>query len=212
MVSPLNRLQRPAPIRPARARGGFLSLSLLRFAAALLLGLVVGVGMFTFDYGEGLSYFSHDPLACKNCHIMNDQYESWAKAGHHQAAVCLDCHLPHKTIPKLIAKAENGYWHSKGFTFQDFHEPIIIKPRNAYILQENCLACHGDFVHDIVAGSKTADDAVTCVHCHRGVGHGARMGGFEMGGAEPRKLKTAPGLFPLADLPSDGGRRHDRAQ
>ena len=27
----------------------------------------------------------------------------------------------------------------------------MIKPRNAAILQENCLRCHGDFVHDIVA-------------------------------------------------------------
>jgi len=32
----------------------------------------------------------------------------------------------------------------------------------------------GDFVHDIVRGSTTREDAVKCVHCHRGVGHGAR--------------------------------------
>lgn len=141
---------------------------------AVLLGAVVGVGAFTFDYGEGLSYFSTDPLACKNCHIMNDQFNSWTKAGHHQAAVCVDCHLPHEFISKYIAKADNGYRHSKGFTLMDFHEPIMITPGNARILQDNCMRCHGDFVHDIVAGSKTASDAVQCVHCHRGVGHGAR--------------------------------------
>ena len=38
----------------------------------------------------------------------------------------------------------------------DFHDPIMIKPRNARILQENCLRCHGDFVHDIVAGQHDA--------------------------------------------------------
>lgn len=140
---------------------------------AVLLGVVAGVGAFTFDYGEGLSYFSTDPKACVNCHIMNDQYNSWTKASHHAAAKCVDCHLPHDFVPKYIAKADNGYRHSKGFTFEDFHEPIMIKPRNSAILQENCLRCHGDFVHEIVKGSTTDDDAVQCVHCHRGVGHGA---------------------------------------
>jgi cytochrome c nitrite reductase small subunit len=143
-------------------------------AVAALAGVTFGAGLFTFKYAEGLSYFSSDPRACANCHIMNDQYDSWTKAGHHGAAKCVDCHVPHATIPKLIAKSENGYHHSKGFTLQDFHEPIMIKPKNSAILQDSCLRCHGDFVHDIVAGSSSAADAVQCVHCHRGVGHGAR--------------------------------------
>ncbi len=141
---------------------------------ASALGATAGLGMFTFHYAEGLSYFSSDPRACKNCHIMNDQYESWSKGPHHAAAGCVDCHLPHTFIRKYIAKGENGYHHSKGFTLQDFHEPIMIKPKNAAILQESCLHCHGEFVHDIVRGSTTDGDAVQCVHCHRGVGHGAR--------------------------------------
>ena len=141
---------------------------------AALCGTSLGLGLFAFDYGEGLSYFSTDPRACANCHVMNDHYASWQKAGHHQAAKCVDCHLPHEFIPKYIAKADNGYRHSKAFTFMDFHDPIQITPRNSQILQDNCLACHGDFVHAIVAGSTTADDAVSCVHCHRGAGHGGR--------------------------------------
>ena len=141
---------------------------------AALVGAVFGMGGFTFHYAEGLSYFSTDPRACKNCHIMNEQYASWSKGPHHAAAGCVDCHLPHDFVGKYVAKAENGYHHSKGFTLQDFHEPILIKPKNARILQSSCLRCHEDFVHDIVRGSTTAEDAVTCVHCHRGVGHGAR--------------------------------------
>lgn len=140
--------------------------------AALVVGLLIGLGLFTFDYAEGLSYFSTDPKACANCHIMNDEYDSWQKASHHTAAKCVDCHLPHRFLPKYLAKAENGYFHSKGFTFLDFHEPIMIKPKNARILQENCLACHGDMVHELVAGATTQKDAVTCVHCHASVGHG----------------------------------------
>ena len=143
-------------------------------AFVVCVGVLVGLGAFTFSYGEGLSYFSTDPAACKNCHVMNDQFASWSKGPHHAAARCVDCHLPHEFIPKYLAKADNGYRHSKGFTFMDFHEPIQIKPSNARILQANCLRCHGEFVHSIVQGSTTAGDAVACVHCHRGVGHGAR--------------------------------------
>jgi cytochrome c nitrite reductase small subunit len=139
---------------------------------ALVLGTAVGVGLVTFTYARGLSYFSQDPRACINCHIMNDQYDSWGKSSHHAAAKCVDCHLPHEGIDKWIAKAENGYHHSKGFTFQDFHEPIMIKPKNSRILQNNCLKCHADLVHDIIEGSTTDVTSVTCVHCHSSVGHG----------------------------------------
>jgi cytochrome c nitrite reductase small subunit len=145
------------------------------FAIAVLCGVPLGLGAFTFYFGEGVSYFSHDPRACANCHIMNDEFASWQKGPHHAAAVCVDCHLPEPLIPKLIAKTDNGYRHSKGFTLQDFHEPIQITPRNTAILQDNCVRCHADFVHDIVGGSKhVAPENVSCVHCHRGVGHGAR--------------------------------------
>jgi len=142
-------------------------------ALAVTFGVMVGLGLFTFRYAEGVSYFSTDPRACANCHIMNDQYASWTKGAHHGAARCVDCHLPHDFVGKYLAKASNGYHHSKGFTFEDFHEPIQIKPKNAAILQAACLRCHGEFVHDIVSGATTDRDAVKCVHCHRGVGHGA---------------------------------------
>ena len=159
---------------PARR---LVSRRLLLLAAAA--GTALGVCAFTFSYAEGLSYFSTDPKACANCHIMNDQYASWTKGPHHGDARCVDCHLPHDTVAKYLAKALNGYHHSKGFTLQDFHEPILIKPRNAEILQNNCLRCHGDLVHEaLVAGARGPQPAEVedgrCVHCHRGVGHGAR--------------------------------------
>jgi cytochrome c nitrite reductase small subunit len=141
------------------------------FGLAVLVGMGAGIGGFTFRYAEGLSYMSNDPRACKNCHIMNDQYDSWRKSSHHAAATCNDCHLPHSFLGKYLAKASNGYHHSKGFTLQDFHEPIQIKPGNSQILQDACLNCHGDLVHDIVRGSTYASGAIRCVHCHRSVGH-----------------------------------------
>jgi cytochrome c nitrite reductase small subunit len=144
-------------------------------------GVLLGTGAFTFRYAEGLSYFSTDPRACVNCHIMRPQYDSWQKASHHGVAGCVDCHLPHDLLPKYLAKAANGYNHSKGFTFQDFPEPIVINRPNKDILQENCLHCHADLVHELVAGATTSEDAVDCIHCHRSVGHGDAVG---LGGAD----------------------------
>jgi cytochrome c nitrite reductase small subunit len=145
-------------------------------ALAVAFGALLGISGFTANYAEGLSYFSTDPKACANCHIMQRQYEGWQKASHHAVATCADCHLPHTFFAKYLAKASNGWHHSKGFTMQDFDEPIAIKPRNSAILQANCLLCHGEMVHQLVEGARTDRDAVECVHCHAGVGHGERAG------------------------------------
>jgi len=138
-----------------------------------LLGLAIGSGAYTFRYAEGLSYFSTDPKACVNCHIMTPQYDSWQKSSHHGAASCVECHLPHSFIPKYIAKADNGYHHSKGFTLQDFDEPIMIKEKNSRILQKNCVECHEDMVHELFRRDTTKPEALSCIHCHAGVGHGS---------------------------------------
>jgi cytochrome c nitrite reductase small subunit len=148
----------------------------MRAALGLLLGALFGVGAFTFRYAEGLSYFSKDPRACVNCHIMQPQFDSWQKASHHGFATCVDCHLPHDVVGKWVAKASNGYHHSKGFTLQDFHEPIRLKPMNFEILQANCIACHAEMVDGLVAGATTDADAVNCLQCHRDVGHGEAVG------------------------------------
>src|SRR3569623_3320695 len=90
-------------------------------ALAVVAGVLVGVGAFTFNYAEGFSYFSTDPRACANCHIMNQEYDSWSRSPHHAAARCVDCHLPHELAPKLMAKAVDGFWHSQRFPLQDLH-------------------------------------------------------------------------------------------
>src|SRR5687768_12641931 len=82
---------------------------------AAVLGMMLGLGAFTFRYAEGLSYFSTEPAACANCHIMRPQYDGWQKASHHGTATCVDCHLPQGFFDKYLAKASNGWHHSKGF-------------------------------------------------------------------------------------------------
>jgi cytochrome c nitrite reductase small subunit len=143
---------------------------------AVCLGIPIGLGVATFHYGAGFSYFSTDPAYCLNCHIMQQQFDSWQKASHHTVANCVDCHLPHSFAAKWLAKAENGFLHSKAFTLQDFHEPIFIRERNSDILHDNCLHCHADFVHDVLTSSSQERGVVNCLHCHRAAGHGETVG------------------------------------
>lgn len=140
---------------------------------AAMLGLFLGLSGYTFLYAQGYSYMLDDPKVCVNCHIMREQYDSWLKSSHHGAATCNDCHIPSHGISKWIVKAENGFWHSKAFTLQDFHEPIRIRPHNGRVLQSNCIRCHGPIVGEVLAHEGEPDDQVPCVRCHVEVGHGA---------------------------------------
>lgn len=163
----------------------------LSVAFALTLGALAGTGGYTFVYARGFSYFKTDPKACVNCHIMQPQYDSWQKASHHTAAVCVDCHLPHELVPKYIAKAENGWRHGKLFTTGGFKEPIEVQEFGRRILQANCEHCHSDMIAEInrvdgvdashpvvdyVSGDAPLDQQVLCTHCHSSVGHGVRAG------------------------------------
>lgn len=134
---------------------------------ALGVGVLLGIGAFTFIYAEGHSYLQNDPEVCVNCHIMQPQFDSWINSSHHHVADCNGCHTPDSLIPKYIAKADNGFRHAWAFTFDNFYEPIQIIPRNQRILQQRCIDCHGDFVHPIL----DKDNGPRCVTCHADVGH-----------------------------------------
>lgn len=148
----------------------------LSIALAVLGGMLAGLGAFTFGYGEGHSYLRDDPNVCRNCHIMQPQYDSWINSSHSAVATCNDCHLPNAFFHSWITKSDNGFFHAWAFTFQDFHEPIQIKPRNLEILQNNCIACHQTMVHDI-APKRAVGEGISCMQCHHSVGHAARSAG-----------------------------------
>ena len=52
--------------------------------AAALVGVLVGLGSYTFLYAKGYSYLTNDPAACANCHIMQDHFEAWSRASHRE--------------------------------------------------------------------------------------------------------------------------------
>lgn len=145
---------------------------ILFLVLAVLLGILGGVGAFTFGYGDGAAYLSNDPEACQNCHIMEGHFDSWLKSSHQRVAVCNDCHLPHNVVGKWVTKADNGFFHSLAFTLENFHEPIRIKARNRQVTQNACIHCHREFVHQMLP-VEPSESMQYCVKCHAEAGHAA---------------------------------------
>ncbi len=139
---------------------------------ALVVGIPVGLALYTASYAGATTYLTNDPLACANCHVMRDPLADWQKAGHHAVATCNDCHVPQDFVGKYMTKIEHGWRHSKGFTMQDFHEPIQITQRSLDVVQQNCVRCHGELNASQVEHAALRGEAPDCVHCHARVGHG----------------------------------------
>ena len=146
--------------------------AILRWIVAFAIGILIGLMAYTFVYAKGFSYLSNDPQACVNCHVMEDQYESW-QAGHHRhTATCGDCHLPHDNIVhKYWVKAEDGFHHGLKFTTGDYPENIVIRDVNMDVANEACVHCHADVTDDMRHGALNRNEVYDCVHCHSGIGH-----------------------------------------
>lgn len=156
----------------------------LVWSAAIAVGVVVGLGGFTFVYARGYSYLTDNPAACANCHVMSEQYAGWSRGSHRSVAVCNDCHTPASFVGKYATKATNGVFHSYYFTFGGFPDPIQMTPRNRAITEAACLKCHAEITSSITApmgrpiqsaakaGRGThSGPGISCVRCHSSVGH-----------------------------------------
>lgn len=140
-------------------------------AVAILVGLAVGVGVYTFAYARGASYMTDDARACANCHVMEDQFAGWTKSSHRAVAVCNDCHTPPGLVPKYATKALNGWNHSWAFTTGRYPDPIGITPRNRRVTEAACRKCHEQIVESIDAVPAGHRERLDCLSCHRDVGH-----------------------------------------
>jgi cytochrome c nitrite reductase small subunit len=137
---------------------------------AVVFGVLLGLGFYTFGYARGSSYLTDDPNACANCHVMREQHESWMKGSHHSAAVCNDCHTPPGFAAKYATKALNGFLHSLAFTSGRFPDEIQITRRNFEVTESACLKCHEEIVLGIRATREHRED-VSCIACHQTAGH-----------------------------------------
>ncbi len=142
----------------------------LQLAFALGCGAVLGLGGYTFAYARGYAYLIDDPKACANCHVMREQLDGWVKSSHRSVATCNSCHTPHDFLGKWWVKAENGFRHSFAFTSGRFEEPIRIVPADLRVTESACRSCHKDIVEAIDAQHGPGRE-LSCVRCHRDVGH-----------------------------------------
>ncbi|MBE0643881.1 MAG: cytochrome c nitrite reductase small subunit [Bacteroidetes bacterium] len=149
-----------------------------RLPVFLVLGVLGGLGMFVLYISNAVSYLSNDPRACVNCHVMVPQYATWERGSHGRATTCNDCHVPHDNIIRTYAfKASDGLRHATMFTLRMEPQVIQIKDAGVAVVQENCIRCHSDLVHEVSSGSLTAMNAragegLLCWQCHREVPHG----------------------------------------
>jgi len=166
------RTQSDKPTAPGGSTPGVSRRGRIIFAsAALLLGALLGMGLFTFDYAQGTSYLSSESQTCANCHIMQDHYDAWIKSTHAKVARCNDCHAPHDFVGKWYCKSRNGYFHSKAFTLQDFPDPLMITDYNRKVVEDNCRYCHSSMTHSIDLSPVGSGERLSCIRCHSEVGH-----------------------------------------
>lgn len=151
-------------------RWGSLPLVILLLVWALV-GVIGGIGGYTFIYAKGGSYLTDDPNACANCHIMREHHEAWQRSSHHAVAVCNDCHTPHDNIVhKYYVKGVNGYNHSFAFTTGRFEDNFQITPFNIKVANESCRHCHEAITHQIEPAVENFEK-MSCIRCHQNVGH-----------------------------------------
>ncbi len=153
----------------------------LPLVVVTLVGMLMGLGGFTFVYAKGNSYLQDDPAVCGNCHIMREHLDAWNKSSHKDVATCNDCHTPHDPVGKYTVKAKNGFWHSFYFTTGTYPDPLRITEANHRVTEEACRYCHEDLTASIDHGGTPTEaelesdqEAFTCTRCHRYVGHWVR--------------------------------------
>ncbi len=149
-----------------------------RIPVIIVLGVFVGLFIYTFRVSNASSYLSDDPETCVNCHVMNPQYATWFHSSHRENANCNDCHVPHNNVVnKYYFKAKDGMRHASMFTMRAEPQVIMIKEEGIEVVQNNCIRCHEKLFDDkqMAVESQTIvqhDENRLCWECHREVPHG----------------------------------------
>ena len=150
----------------------------LKIPVIVLLGITVGIGIYSLIISNAVSYLSDDPKTCVNCHIMVPQYATWSHSSHREKITCNDCHVPQDNFfRKYYFKGKDGMRHATMFTLR--LEPQVIKIHDAgkFVVQENCKRCHeilNEEVGTLEANKITIkhNNRKLCWDCHRHVPHG----------------------------------------
>lgn len=156
---------------------------LLIVSTVVVFLVAVGYFVYILNASKALSYFSKDPKACINCHVMNTQYATWQHSSHKDIG-CVQCHLPTDDfLSKYVAKAKDGWNHSVAFTFGTYENAIRISEDGANRVQKNCISCHQKLVSTLIDDfdknhnyDETNPLGRKCWECHKSVPHGKVRG------------------------------------
>ncbi|HSG67994.1 MAG TPA: cytochrome c nitrite reductase small subunit [Bacteroidales bacterium] len=146
--------------------------------AAIVAGAMFGLFIYLVYVSNAVSYLSDKPDTCVNCHIMAPEYATWSHSSHRQTAHCNDCHVPHNNVfNKYFFKAKDGMRHAYMFTLRLEPQTIFIKKASTQVVQQNCVRCHSDLVHNprMLSFTSTYMDHFSnrkCWDCHRETPHG----------------------------------------
>ena len=149
-----------------------------RTPVAIMIGILVGLVCFLIYISNAVSYLSDEPETCINCHVMNPQYATWQYSSHREVATCNDCHVPHNNVfNKYYFKAKDGMRHAYMFTLRLEPQSIFIHEAGQGVVQQNCIRCHSDLVHNskLMVQTSTYHDSFNerkCWECHRETPHG----------------------------------------
>jgi cytochrome c nitrite reductase small subunit len=144
----------------------------------LILGVFIGLAIFSFRISKASSYLSDDPKTCVNCHIMTPQYATWYHSAHREVATCNDCHVPHNNVfNKYFFKAKDGLRHASIFTLRAEPQVIFIKEAGKRVVQMNCIRCHINLISgpELIVKNKEFNGIISdrkCWDCHRETPHG----------------------------------------
>ncbi|MBR8465068.1 NapC/NirT family cytochrome c [Campylobacter sp. faydin G-140] len=163
--------------------------TLLKICFLLVFAFIVFFG------GNTLIHSTGDDKFCVSCHEWMDPFvKTYQKSTHGGTnkigfkAKCVDCHLPHDSYIKYVfQKALNGASEVTHMAFNDAKDANWQenrKNRDKFVYNSGCLSCHKTIL-DINSTNKNIDDMhkiyidfkdsktdkVSCVSCHKNVGH-----------------------------------------
>jgi len=127
-------------------------------------------------------HFTSQPSFCSSCHEISQPVDSW-RVGPHKTVTCLDCHANPGTVGYVTRKfqgLQEVYLH---LTNQE-PDPIV-----ANYNTQTCIVCHtgqnqsypnakniklqpGDPLAPKLSHNGILQDSISCLVCHRYVGHG----------------------------------------
>ncbi|MGB4654933.1 MAG: cytochrome c nitrite reductase small subunit [Bacteroidales bacterium] len=150
---------------------------------SILVGGIVGIGIFSFIESNAVSYLGNKSETCINCHVMNSEFASWQHSSHREVTVCNDCHVPHNNfVSKYYFKASDGLRHATMFTLRKEPQVIGIKNAGKRVVKQNCLRCHDNFLTERSMEAVVNSDYFEkrtdrdCWDCHKCLPHGKVKG------------------------------------